>query len=51
MKNVSVDLITATIPNLVAPELYSVQPIDSPDALVGYWAFEYGDDKGDVKRG
>mgnify|MGYP006935829987 CR=1 FL=1 len=51
MKNVSIDLITATIPNLVAPELYAVQPIDSPDALVGYWAFEYGDDKGDVKRG
>lgn len=51
MKNVSIDLITATIPNLVAPELYAVQPIDSPDALVGYWSFEYGDDKGDVKRG
>lgn len=51
MKNVSIDLITATIPNLVAPELYAVQPIDSPDALVGYWAFEYGDDKDDVKRG
>lgn len=51
MKNVSIDLITATIPNLVAPELYAVQPIDSPDALVGYWAFEYGDDKGDVQRG
>lgn len=30
MKNVSIDLITATIPNLVAPELYAVQPIDSP---------------------
>lgn len=51
MKNVSVDLITATIPNLVAPELYAVQPIDSPDALVGYWSFEYGDDKGEAKRG
>lgn len=51
MKNVSIDLITATIPNLVAPELYANQPIDSPDALVGYWSFEYGDDKGDVKRG
>lgn len=51
MKNVSIDLISATIPNLVAPELYAVQPIDSPDALVGYWAFEYGDDKGSTKRG
>lgn len=51
MKNVSIDLITATIPNLVAPELYAVQPIDSPDALVGYWSFEYGDDKGNVQRG
>lgn len=51
MKNVSIDLITATIPNLVAPELYAVQPIDAPDALVGYWSFEYGDDKGDAKRG
>lgn len=51
MKNVSIDLITATIPNLVAPELYAVQPIDSPDALVGYWSFEYGDDKGSTKRG
>ena len=51
MKNVSIDLITATIPNLVAPELYAVQPIDSPDALVGYWSFEYGDDKGSVQRG
>lgn len=51
MKNVSIDLITATIPNLVAPELYANQPIDSPDALVGYWAYEYGDDKGDAKRG
>lgn len=51
MKNVSIDLITATIPNLVAPELYAVQPIDSPDALVGYWSFEYGDDKGSAKRG
>ena len=51
MKNVSIDLITATIPNLVAPELYAVQPIDSPDALVGYWSYEYGDDKGNVKRG
>ena len=51
MKNVSIDLITATIPNLVAPELYAVQPIDSPDALVGYWSFEYGDDKGSAQRG
>lgn len=51
MKNVSIDLITATVPNLIAPELYYTQPIDSPDALVGYWAYEYGDDKGDVKRG
>lgn len=51
MKNVSIDLITATIPNLVAPELYAVQPIDSPDALVGYWSFEYGDDKSGAKRG
>lgn len=51
MKNVSIDLITATVPNLVAPELYAVQPIDSPDALVGYWSFKYGDDKGDAKRG
>lgn len=51
MKNVSIDLITATIPNLVAPELYAVQPIDSPDALVGYWSFEYGDDKGSAVRG
>lgn len=51
MKNVSIDLITATIPNLVAPELYANQPIDSPDALVGYWDFQYGDVKGDAKRG
>lgn len=51
MKNVSIDLITAVVPNLVATELYAVQPIDSPDALVGYWSFEYGDDKGDAKRG
>lgn len=51
MKNVSIDLITATIPNLVAPELYANQPIDSPDALVGYWDFQYGDTKGEAKRG
>lgn len=51
LKNVSVDLISATVPNLVAPELYAVQPIDSPDALVGYWSFEYGDDKGEALRG
>lgn len=51
MKNVSIDLITATVPNLVAPELYYTQPIDSPDALVGYWSYEYGDDKGEVQRG
>lgn len=51
MKNVSIDLVTAVVPNLVAPELYYTQPIDSPDALVGYWAFEYGDDKSGAKRG
>lgn len=51
LKNVSVDLISATVPNLVAPELYAVQPIDSPDALVSYWSFEYGDDKGEALRG
>lgn len=51
MKNVSIDLITATVPNLVAPELYAVQAVDSPDALVGYWEFNYGDSKDGMKRG
>jgi len=44
-------LIRAIVNNLVAADLVSVQPLDSPSGMIFYFDVLYGSDKGDVKKG
>lgn len=45
------DIITAVWPNLIAEELFSVQPIRSKTGQIFYLKYIYGTDKGKVKKG
>lgn len=45
------DIITAVWPNLIAEQLFSVQPIRSKTAQIFYLKYVYGTDKGKVKKG
>lgn len=45
------DIITAVWPNLIAEQLFSVQPIRSKTGQIFYLKYVYGTNKGNVKRG
>lgn len=45
------DIITAVWPNLIAEQLFSVQPIRSKTGQIFYLKYIYGTDKGNVKKG
>lgn len=45
------DIITAVWPNLIAEQLFSVQPIRSKTGQIFYLKYVYGTDKGNIKKG
>lgn len=45
------DVITATVPNLIANELVSVQPLNAKHGAIFYLDYLYGNDKGVIKAG
>jgi len=45
------DVISATVPNLIAHEILSVQPMNAKHAAIFYLQYLYGTDKGGIKSG
>lgn len=45
------DIITAVMPNLLANDIVSVQPLDRRNGQVFFLKFTYGNDKGSIKAG
>lgn len=45
------DIITAVMPNLLANDIVSVQPLDRRNGQVFFLKFTYGNDKGNIKAG
>lgn len=45
------DIITAVMPNLIANDIVSVQPLDRRSGQVFFLKFTYGNDKGGIKAG
>ena len=45
------DLITAVMPNLIANDIVSVQPLDRRNGQIFYLKFTYGNNKGKIKAG
>ncbi len=45
------DIVTAVMPNLIAQDIVSVQPLDRRTGQIFYLKFKYGSDKGQIGRG
>ena len=50
-KTYFMDMLTAVVPNLIAPEIVSVQALESKAGVVSYLRFTYGSDKGATTAG
>lgn len=50
-KHFALDLVTAIVPNLVAHEIVSVQPIDNEVGVINYIRYLYGNTKGNAQKG
>lgn len=50
-KRYALDIVNAVVPNLIAYDLCSVQPIDNRVGMINYISYEYGRDKGQAKDG
>ena len=50
-KTYFMDMLTAVVPNLIAPEIVSVQALESKAGMVSYLRFTYGSDKGATQAG
>ena len=50
-KTYFMDMLTAVVPNLIAPDIVSVQALESKAGLVSYLRFTYGTNKGATKAG
>lgn len=50
-KRFAMDMVATTVPNLIAYDLVSVQPIDNRVGMVNYLQFTYGSNKGATKAG
>lgn len=50
-KKYSFDIITAVMPNLIAEEIVSVQPLDQKIGQIFYLKYLFGDNKGQVDKG
>lgn len=51
IKGFTMDLISVIVPNLVAEEIVSVQPIDKQVGVINYIKYIYGSTKGKVQQG
>lgn len=47
----ALDILTSTIPNLIAFDLYAVQPMDNRVGMINYLDYTYESNKGAVKAG
>lgn len=50
-KRYALDIITATVPNLIAFDLYAVQAMDNRIGMINYMDYIYSKDKGQTKAG
>lgn len=50
-KTFFMDMVASVIPNTIAPEIVSVQAMDSKAGMVSYLRFVYGDNKGKTQAG
>ena len=50
-KTYFMDMLTAVVPNLIAPEIVSTQALESKAGMISYLRFTYGTDKGNVTAG
>lgn len=50
-KTFFMDMLTAVVPNLIAPDIVSTQALESKAGMISYLRFSYGTDKGTVSAG
>ena len=50
-KTYFMDMLTAVVPNLIAPDIVSTQALESKAGMVSYLRFTYGTDKGQTTAG
>lgn len=50
-KTYFMDMLTAVVPNLIAPEIVSTQALESKAGMISYLRFTYGTDKGATTAG
>ena len=50
-KTFFMDMVASVIPNIIAPEIVSVQAMDAKAGMISYLRFVYGDDKGRTAAG
>lgn len=50
-KRFALDMVTAVVSNLIAPEIVSVQPIDNRVGMINYIKYVYGSTKGKTNSG
>jgi len=50
-KRYALDMVAAVVPNVIANDIVSVQPIDGRVGMINYVSFRYGDTKGQAKEG
>lgn len=50
-KRFAMDMVATLVPNLIAPDLVSVQAIDNRVGMINILEYQYGDDKGVARRG
>jgi hypothetical protein len=50
-KTYFMDMLTAVVPNLIAPDIVSVQALESKAGMISYLRFSYGTDKGQTTAG
>ena len=50
-KTYFMDMLTAVVPNLIAPDIVSTQALESKAGMISYLRFTYGTDKGQTTAG
>ena len=50
-KRYALDIVNAVVPNLIAYDICSVQPIDNRVGMINYIQYDYGSNKGKTKAG
>ena len=50
-KTFFLDMVASVVPNIIAPDLVSVQAMDAKAGMISYLKFVYGSDKGATRKG